>query len=49
MPSTRSKRNDARPDVEIKNMETKPKKGRPKTKKGAKKSTHAEELEGKLQ
>lgn len=50
MPSTRSKLNNVRPDVEIENVETKPKKGRPKTNKGTKvtkESTSIKELEGK--
>ena len=48
MPSTRSKRNNVKPDVEIENVETKPKKGRSTTNKDTKGSTSTKEVKGKF-
>ena len=48
MPSTRSKQENVRPDVEIENVETKPKKGRPTTNKDTKESISSENIKGKL-
>ena len=48
MPSTRSKRENVRPDVEIENVETKPKKGRPTTNKNTKEPISSKKFKGKL-
>ena len=49
MPSTRNKRENVRPDVEIENVERKPKKGRPTTNKNTKEPISSEKIKGKLQ
>ena len=49
MPSTRSKRENVRPDVDIENVETKPKKGRPTKNKDTKESISSDKIKGKMQ
>ena len=48
MPSTRSKRNNVKPDVEIENVETKPKEGRTTTNKNTKEPISSKKFKGKL-
>ena len=48
MPSTRSKQNNVKPDVEIENVETKPKKGRTTTNKNTKEPISSKNFKGKL-